>query len=245
MLYLSDNAKTKRSLNFSRRSCVGLRTRVCAECCYGTRRNGSTPCVVAGQSTSNNGPITRPTQQKVYEKNLVELSRMGREGELDEEAARIARRRTDLRICGLGELTSDSVVLCVQLALAGCKPWGFSRNAWALLEMAELCDAVGIPVGAGTRPMFQGSVDVSTRGDDIIRLIWATRELTGRPRLAFMARSMGDLAFLEERKIDSHVQTILGYHATSSGKTRLDVPRECPATAGDDIDCHECGRCIG
>lgn len=244
MFKLSDNAKTGKSLNVSRRSCVGVRTAICAETCYGARRDTQSPCVLAGRSTPNTGPITRPRQQEVYEENLIELERMGMEGSLAEGAARVAQYHTDLRICGLGDLTLEIVDLCVHLALAGCKPWGFSRNALMLVEMAALCDAVGIEVGHPCRPRFAGSIDVSTPGRNISALMAATKLLNGTPRLGLMARSFEEYIFVTRwPMVRASVAVIFGYHATGK-KTRLSVIDECPATAGEDVLCHDCRRCI-
>ena len=231
VLHVSSNLKARRSLNWGLKSCRP--NGECIKFCYARLR-------YAGEGYGgNNGPITSPRMQACYDRNLRWLQQASGEA-IQDAAEQLAAGGNDLRWNGQGDLIPEALPLLEALAGLGCRSWGFSRKPELLHELAariDLLDAAGCCL---QRPFFIGSVDRGTSRKDRNALVAATARLNGQPALAVAALDAIDARLL----LDSNVLVAFGYHS-SHKHTRLGLRQECPATAGEEVKCHECRRCMG
>jgi hypothetical protein len=238
-LTISNNAKTGQSINLDRSTCRP--TKKCLEHCYFRFRTWQTIKENNWESTPNNGPITWDKQQACYARNTELVKLAGNNGYLEYMAADLVQRVKvpALRHCGGGDLIEESVCLVALAADHGLPQYGFSRKPEMIDLLADLCDSLGLPVEK--RPFFLGSVDPSTKGEDVEALIEATAKLNGEPTLAYAHLSR---APYRPELVPVHARVVFGYHATGC-KTKLGDEKECPATSGQKETCLTCRKCWG
>lgn len=251
-LVISSNQKTGESINLDRKSCRP--TRLCSKICYGR----FVPAELAKQEgiKANAGPITWKNHQEVYRRNrrlLQEMSPL----EIREEALEIAAGRpsgANLRMCGMGDLTFELVLLIAWLAHFGVRPWGFTKRPEMLRQL--MAALRGLPPAAGCWPLFQGSTDATMEPARVRELAAATAQLNvmaltaGERRwsgasLAYMTMEPGWVGAVEVEALPyaRSIKTVFGYH-TNGTKTVVDGSTVCPATNGEPIHCQQCRRCI-
>jgi len=233
MLTLSENRKTKYSINLDHGSCRP--TKLCKLCCYGRRVSAeeASKCFLK----TNFGPITWPAQVAAYRRNREVLETASRQ-ERVQMGLEIARRLLmkglkDLRLCGMGDLTAGLLDVARGLMEGGIHPWGFSKKPELIRRM---------PAGSS----MIASVDASMPKERVLRLMEATKKLMGRPTLAYMVMEPGDAGAqeIESLSFKKHLVVAFGYH-TNHFQTIVNHPLMCPSTNGDgSVHCHDCERCI-
>lgn len=244
-LLVSKNAKTGCSINVDR--CRP--TPWCAAHCYRKFRSAETIKEKGLNSTPNNGPITWERQQAAYKRNDAVLASLDQTGQMESTAAALAERLAKagiehLRGNGTGDLFPALIVFYAMCALKGIKIFMFSRIPEKILELSALCDAMG--VAPHNKPFVLGSTDPSTSKEDIEALIAATKEINGKPALAYATDTKGQAGCVEvdSHPASEHIKVVFGYH-TNHLHTVLGHKKECPATAGKAIKCQQCQKCYG
>jgi len=258
-ILVSKNSKTGLSINVN--TCKP--TKWCAQHCYRRFRTWDIINKNGWESTPNTGPITWPLQRAAYVRNEARIKELSARGGLEEAAAEIARRlemqgQNCIRGNGTGDLFPELVELYFHLAVKGIRVYGFTRNAELLRYLYRLCLEVGLLQHWHSFPFFMGSVDKTTSREEIVALWDATKRLSNAianlddvytlritNHLAYATAASDGLELTSElRRLAYTPEVIFGYHATNK-RTVLNHYLECPATAGEDIKCLECRRCIG
>jgi len=232
VLSISDNLKTRYSINLDHGSCRP--TKRCKQCCYG--KYVSAKEAEACGIRTNAGPVTWPAAQNAYQRNRLWLEQAS-ESELRAAAKKIAKRLRragldNIRVCGMGDATPGLVRLCHHLVGEGIHPWGFSKKPEMIARMPKSSSMIG-------------SVDDSMPESRVLRLMTATKKLLGTPTLAYMTMLAGKAGAQEVKSLWflRHLVVVFGYHA-SGFKTVVSHPLACAATNGEDLHCQDCKRCI-
>jgi len=247
----SVNHKALESMNFGLATCRP--TRWCLAHCYARGRSREDGVELG--STANSGPVTWPTQQAMYDANIVAAKVLYNKGNraLERAAKKLADRqrrvgRCNIRWNGVGDLFFEIIPLIAHIAAFGIKVWGFSRRPEKIHLLAETCKEWGV----AEMPYFLGSVDPTTSHEETQLLVDATQDLSGSPQLAYATAQAGAAGC---REVDAHpfrehFKVVFGYH-TNRIKTPLGHVLECPSTGEPEEDvggegyCHTCRRCIG
>jgi len=244
-LLVSKNAKTGCSINVDR--CKP--TPWCAAHCYRKFRSAQSIKAAGLSSTPNNGPITWEKQQAAYKRNDAALKALDESGQLEATVSKLAVRLKvsgikHLRGNGTGDLFPELIVFYALCALKSIKIFMFSRIPEKIVELSELCSAMGVPLQ--DRPFVLGSVDPSTPQKDVDALIAATKEMNGKPALAYATDTKGEAGCdeVDKHPASQHFNVVFGYH-TNHLHTVLGHKKECPATAGKAIKCDQCRKCYG
>ena len=151
-----------------------------------------------------------------------------------------------LRGNGSGDLFPALCELYANICKRGVRVYGYSKRPQMLHRLKQACQRMDVPEAHW--PYFLGSTDVSSEPDDVFALAHATAHLnTDRePALAYSTESTG-VGYLDE--LQTHpdpqaIKVVFGYH-TNFKTTVVGCAAECPATAGEDVHCHDCKRCFG
>lgn len=229
-MLISENSKTGVSLNFGLSTCRP--TKWCLGHCYARQRSAAEAAEFGMGSTPNYAPITMKRAQLSYEANTTEAAHRKPESLADELAFKLfSKGLNNIRFCGCGDLTEPTARLAVELARLGIRVWGFTRKS----EMVKLMIDLG---GRDLPVFFTGSTDCTTRSKDINSLRrWCSKLNQDEQCLATAVSPGGWPPKLVGLRI------VFGYHSMNL-KTVIGHELECPSTAGLDVHCQECKRCM-
>jgi len=241
-LRISSNTKTGLSINLALSTCTP--DPWCYFFCYARRRKKGATCAFGWKSGGNSGPITWPVQQKSYARNVDILMAAQRAGTIEELAIETSRRIKNkgyrvIRGNGCGDLIPAISAFYAYLCLHGVHVYLYSRKPDEIRRLTRYCKEIGLP--AEKWPHVLASMDPSTAYGDVLDRIDASQAHNGETVLVLAVNDKH-----QAKKLMSHlpINVVFGYHS-SHDKTALGIDKECPATAGQDIKCHDCRICFG
>jgi hypothetical protein len=241
-LLISSNSKTGLSINLSLDTCKP--DPWCLIHCYARRRKKGTTCMQGWKPGANTGPITWPVQQKAYARNVAVLMAAQQAGTTEELAIEAARRIKNkgfqvIRGNGCGDITPPVALFYAYLGKHGVHVYLYSRKPKDIRRLTGYCKEIGLP--RKKWPYVLASMDPSTSYGDVLDRIDASRQHNGKVVLVLAVNDK-----FQAKNLMSHlpISVVFGYHS-SVEKTTLGMDLECPATAGQDIKCHDCRICFG